>query len=253
MPHLTDPEDVIRFRDNGFLVRRQLYSTEEVAKLGTAIDEIAAREPRPGREMVYLEDSNRQSGERILSRIENFAGFHSVLGDVVEDQRLVEPLTALFGEAPTLFKDKINFKRAGGAGFEPHQDIQPGWDDYAPYYISVLITVDQSTIDNGCLELAAGHHLRGMLGEKWKPLTEEQMVGVDFEPFPTAPGDVVFFDCFTPHRSRANRTDSDRRNLYLTYNRRSDGDHRAEYFANKRKSYPPDCERVEGVEYRFRV
>ncbi len=253
MSHATRPEDIRRFRTDGFLVRHQLYSTEEVVKLAAAIDEIAAREPRPGREMVYLEDDNRESGGRILSRIENFAGFHSVLGDVVEDRRLLQPLTALFGDAPTLFKDKINFKLAGGAGFEPHQDIQPGWDDYAPYFISVLITVDESTIDNGCLEIASGHHRRGMLGEKWTPLTAEQLVGVDFTPLPTAPGDVVFFDCFTPHRSGANRTDSHRRNLYLTYNRRSDGDHRDRYFADKRKSYPPDCEREEGAEYRFRV
>jgi hypothetical protein len=44
-----------------------------------------------------------------------------------------------------------------------------------------------------------------------------------------------------------------RRNLYLTYNRASEGDHREKYFADKRKSYPPDLEREPGKEYSFKV
>lgn len=33
----------------------------------------------------------------------------------------------------------------------------------------------------------------------------------------------------------------------------TEGDQRARYYADKRKSYPPDCERVPGKEYVFRV
>jgi ectoine hydroxylase-related dioxygenase (phytanoyl-CoA dioxygenase family) len=253
MSHLLSQADLVHFHEDGFLVRRSLYSKEEVRELGDAIDEIAARTPCPGKEMVYLEDNAHAAGDRILSRIEKFADYQPRLRDVACDPRILDPLAALLGDAPLLFKEKINFKRPGGGGFEPHQDIQPGWDDYAPYFVSVLITIDDSTLDNGCLELAAGQHRRGMLGERWKPLTAEQLRGVQFTPYPTAPGDAVFFDCFTPHRSAPNRTAHQRRNLYLTYNRRADGDHREEYFSDKRKSYPPDCERQAGVEYRFRV
>ncbi len=246
-------EESGRFRDDGFLVRRGLYSPSEVSELAAAIDELASRPPQPGREMVYLEDSIRPPRRRILSRIEKFAEFHPLLGEVVRDRRLLDPLVDMLGEEPVLFKEKINFKLAGGGGFEPHQDIQPGWDDYAPYFVSVLITIDDSRLDNGCLELAAGQHRRGMLGARWEPLIAEQLAGIDFVPYPTAPGDVVFFDCFTPHRSAPNPTDSHRRNLYLTYNCASDGDHRERYYADKRKSFPPDCEREPGAEYRFRV
>ena len=41
--------------------------------------------------------------------------------------------------------------------------------------------------------------------------------------------------------------------MYLTYNRRSDGDHRQKYYDDKRKSYPPDFEREEGKNYAFKV
>ena len=68
-----------------------------------------------------------------------------------------------------------------------------------------------------------------------------------------APGDAVFFDSFVPHRSGPNLSDEPRRVLYVTYNRLADGDHRAPYYADKRRSYPPDVEREPGKQYVYRV
>lgn len=45
----------------------------------------------------------------------------------------------------------------------------------------------------------------------------------------------------------------ERRIFYATYNRLSEGDVRARYYADKRRSYPPDIEREAGEEYVFRV
>ena len=70
---------------------------------------------------------------------------------------------------------------------------------------------------------------------------------------PTEPGDVLFFDSFVPHRSGPNRTSVQRRVLYVTYNGASAGDSRERYYADKRASYPPDCEREAGKDYSFRV
>ena len=128
-----------------------------------------------------------------------------------------------------------------------------GWDEYAPYFLSVLVTVDASTEENGCLELAAGHHKRGMIGRRWQPLEGDELKGITFKQYPMSPGDVAFFDCFVPHRSGPNLTPVRRRNLYLTYNRKRDGDHRAKYFADKRASFPPDKERDPKKAYSFKV
>ena len=48
-------------------------------------------------------------------------------------------------------------------------------------------------------------------------------------------------------------SDGKRRVLYVTYNRLSDGDHREQYYADKRKSYPPDVERDPDKQYAYRV
>ena len=59
----------------------------------------------------------------------------------------------------------------------------------------------------------------------------------------TFPGDVIFFDCFIPHRSKANFSMNQRRNMYLTYNKKSEGDKRMNYYTRKEKEMPPDDRR----------
>jgi len=241
------------FDRDGFVIVRGLFSAAEARDQSAWVDDLAARPLEIGKQMTYFEDSLREPGRRVLSRIEKFAEFHADLGALVRSPRVVEPVADLLGEEAVLFKDKINFKLPGGGGFAPHQDIQPGWDRYASYFISVMIAIDPNTIENGCLELAAGHHARGLIGRRWEPLEGRELDGVEFIAYPMAPGDAVFFDCFTPHESKPNLTDHPRRNIYLTYNRASEGDHRARYFADKRKSYPPDFERDPTATYLFRV
>lgn len=249
---LSAPERVAFERD-GFIVQRRVFDPFEIEAYARAVAELAARPPEAGRQMVYYEDSLTVPGTKVLSRIEKFIEYEPVLAGLVFDPRIVGTAAALLGDVPVLFKEKINFKMPGGGGFAPHQDIQPGWDRYAPYFLSVLVAVDPNTPENGCLELAAGHHRRGLFGRLWAPLEGDELKGVEFVEYPMQPGDVAFFDCFTPHQSKPNLTDRPRRNIYLTFNRASAGDYREQYFADKRKSFPPDFERDPRATYTFRV
>ena len=241
------------YKRDGFIIVRRMYSLSEILEISTDIDELSVRKPAFGKEMVYFEDSLLEKGKRVLSRIEKFAEFNEGLKNLVYDARMIGRAGELLNDEAVLFKEKVNFKLSGGGGFTPHQDIQPGWDEYAPFFLSVLVTIDSSTIENGCLELAAGHHTRGWIGKKMKPLEGDELKGVEFKPYPMEPGDVAFFDCFVPHQSKPNLTREQRRNLYLTFNRLTDGDWREKYFTDKRRSYTPDKEREPGKEYVFKV
>ena len=55
------------------------------------------------------------------------------------------------------------------------------------------------------------------------------------------------------NRSGPNKTNKARRMMYLTYNAKKDGDLRKEYFKNKRISYPPNIERIEGKKYKYLI
>jgi ectoine hydroxylase-related dioxygenase (phytanoyl-CoA dioxygenase family) len=253
MLKLFSERELETFHQQGFVVVRSLYEGAQLEKLKTWTDEVQSWPEVPGKYMMYFEDSLLDSGKRVLSRIENFCPYHEGLNDLTNGEEMIQRISELFGEPAVLFKEKINFKMPGGNGFTPHQDAQAGWNDYASLFITVLIAIDESTVENGCLELAAGHHQRGLIGELWKPLTEENMNGMDFISVPTKPGDAVFFDSYAPHRSGPNLTDCPRRVLYLTYNRRSEGDSRIQYYADKRRSYPPDIEREPDRNYIFKV
>lgn len=241
------------FRRTGDLVVPQLLRPAQVSELETWAQELVTMPEVPGRHMVYYEDSLREPGRRVLSRIENFCPYHAGFDRLLREGEVPARVSELFGEPAVLFKDKINFKMPGGDGFKPHQDQQAGWSTYASLFVTALVAIDAASPENGCLELCAGHHTRGLIGKEWTPLTEEEMTGMVFTPQPTEPGDVIFFDSFVPHRSGPNLTAEPRRVLYVTYNRLAEGDHRERYYADKRKSYPPDCEREPGKQYVYRV
>lgn len=239
------------FARDGYLMVPGMLDTEAVTALDRWTDELVAMPETPGRHMVYYEDHVDGGGARVMSRIENFCPYHEGFDRLLRGPTVLDGVELLLGEQALLFKDKINFKLPGGGGFEAHQDVQAGWDDYAGLHLTMLIGIDRATSDNGCLEIAAGRHREGLLGERWNPLAEDG--GIDYRSIPTEPGDVLFFDSFVPHRSGPNRTSVQRRVLYVTYNGASAGDCRERYYADKRASYPPDCEREAGKDYSFRV
>lgn len=251
-----DPEISARietFRRDGFVVVPGLFDAEEMQRIAAWTDELQGLPEVPGRYMMYFEPSLLRPGERVLQRMENFCPFHAGFAALCDGDKLCGVASRLFGEPAVLFKDKINFKLPGGDGFKPHQDQQAGWSTYADLFITAMVSIDSTTAENGCLELCAGHHTQGLLGDEWKPLTDDDMRRLGARAVPTRAGDAVFFDSYTPHASGPNLTSERRRVLYITYNRRSAGDHRARYYADKRKSFPPDIERDPTRTYTFRV
>jgi len=247
---MLTPRQLQDFERDGYLLVRNLFDAAEMRDIIAWTDDIAAWPEVPGQYMMYFEQSRREPGRRILNRIEDIEPYHAGFSDLFLGEKLQGVAAELLGEPAVLYKDKINFKMPGGDGFRAHQDVQAGWDTYAGLHITALVSIDASTPANGCLEMAAGMHRAGLLGDKWKPLDENTL---EYTAIPTQPGDAVFFDSYAPHRSGPNMTDSPRRVLYVTYNRLSEGDQRRRYYRDKRRNYPPDCEREPGREYVFRV
>ena len=251
--NILTADQVADFGRDGFLVVRSLFDTEEMLNLASWTNEVEAWPETAGRHMMYFETSLKDNGARILNRLENFYPYHESFYQLFNSEKLRGATSDLLGEEAILYKDKINFKLPGGDGFELHQDQQAGWSTYAELFITALVSIDAATKENGCLELVAGLHTNGLVGEEWKPMTEDNLVGKPLISCPTDPGDVVFFDSFCPHGSGPNMTEGKRRVLYVTYNAASAGDHREQYYIDKRLSYPPDIEREPSKKYVFRV
>ncbi|MDZ4731276.1 MAG: phytanoyl-CoA dioxygenase family protein [Xanthomonadales bacterium] len=245
-------QQVESFHRDGYALVRRLYSAAEIQQISDWTDEVAAYPETPGKQMMYFETSQVDGG-RILCRIENFVPYHEGFSTLTTARRMRQAVSELFGEEAVLFKDKINFKLPGGDGFKEHQDVQAGWDEYAGIHLTAMVAIDETNEENGSLEMLPGQHKKGLLGEKWAPLSDQDTGEQEYVAVHCQPGDAVFFDSFAPHRSAPNRTQQARRVLYITYNKLAEGDSRAAYYAAKRASYPPDIERDPHRDYKFRV
>jgi ectoine hydroxylase-related dioxygenase (phytanoyl-CoA dioxygenase family) len=240
------------FDRDGYLVVRGMFDGAAMRDIAAWTEELETAPEVSGRHWVYREKSLLDGDRRVLQRIENFYPFHEGFRRLMSAGPLCDAVDALFDERSVLFKVKINFKMPGGDGFKLHQDQQAGWSRYASLFITALVSIDEATVENGCLEVAAGLHRKDLLGEEWKPLPDD-LPGLELVAVPTKPGDVVFFDSYTPHASKPNFTDRWRRVLYVTWNRAAEGDHRERYYADKHRNFPPDVDREAGKNYVFRV
>ena len=169
------------------------------------------------------------------------------------ESKLVRAVGELFGEGAVLWKEKLNFKKPGSSGFAPHQDAQAGWLEHnQTIHISVGVSVDATTVENGCLEMVRGKHKLGLIGPVRGDIAEEVVAPLKWEPLPTKPTTIVFFDSFVPHRSSPNSTQKDRRVCLSTYSKKSEADFytRQKYYEDKLKTAPPDVYKEEGHAYR---
>ncbi len=233
--------DRAHWEQNHWVHLRGALAPAERAALAASVGELARWPETPGRWMQYFE---RGTARRQLCRIENFVPYHEGLRGFLEREDLAGLLASLLDEPVLLFKEKINYKLPGGAGFAPHQDA-PAFASFGQrLHVTLLASVDRATRENGCLEIVRAATTREAL-----PQAEDGALRTDvvehlvFEPVETEPGDLVLFDSYVPHRSGPNRSQAPRRALYVTWNRASEGDRRDDYFARKRRAFPPESER----------
>jgi len=248
-PVLTQ-DQIDEFKKNGFVVLSGAFTAGDMKQVLQWTGEVERLPEVSGKQWVFHEKSRIDPNTDLINRIEYISPFHQGFSEL--SISLAKPAAQVLGEYAVLFKEKINFKMPGGDGFKPHQDSQAGWRDYADYFITIMVCIDEATIENGCLQMVAGYQNHGLYRE-WEPLSEQDMADMKFIYCPTRPGDMVLFDCYTPHASEPNLSNHIRRLYFATYNRLADGDHMARYYADKHKSYPPDIDRVRGREYVFRV
>ena len=144
---------------------------------------------------------------------------------------MVEVASALIGSSAVLYKEKINYKFAGGAGYSPHQDA-PAYP-FIDAHVSCMVAIDDSTLANGCLEVVSGHHHELLMTDQSGCVHPDLVESFSWDPVEVRAGQTLWFHSLTPHRSGANNSESPRRALYPTYNALTEGDLRDDYYSHK--------------------
>jgi Phytanoyl-CoA dioxygenase (PhyH) len=192
------------------------------------VDVIAGWADDAGDWLHYREQTTH--GPR-LCRSENFVPFHDGMRSLLTSGAMVATASLLLGEPALLYKEKINYKLAGGAGYAPHQDA-PAYP-FVASHVSCMVAVDSSDATNGCLEVVSGRHQELLAMDDCGCIAEDVVAEMSWMPVALAAGQTLWFHSLTPHRSGPNTSDVDRRALYPTYNAASAGDLREEYYRTK--------------------
>jgi len=188
--------------------------------------------------------NNVFTGECTFETFDPVADIGPVRRRLALDPRLLAVLDELYGEPARLFKDKLIYKPPGAVGYGLHQDFI-AWPGFPRTFLTVLVAIDACDPENGSTELFAGYHHNGTLSPEDGQYHELPLDLVDLSrghALTLAPGDIAIFGGFTPHRSAPNGSARWRRQLYLSYNAKSDGGdqhdkHYAEFHAWLRKRY----------------
>ncbi|KAI9004547.1 hypothetical protein DFJ74DRAFT_693691 [Hyaloraphidium curvatum] len=246
---LLTPEQLAEYRATGILLLRGFLPADTAARLRVAaLDEIPALDPLVKGKWMHFHEPGPGGEGRMLCRTENFVDHADLAGAFSPGGKLHRAVEEVAGEPMVLFKDKINYKQPGAAGFAPHQD-SPAFTSTPTTHLTALVPVHPMTRANGCLEFVPGafpgvlpQEADGTISRAW--CAEREWVALE-----CGEGDVVLFSGLVPHRSGPNATEGGRAAYYLTYNAAKEGDNRAAYWDAKRRHFPPRNEREEGKDY----
>ena len=174
-----DEHERARYEEDGYVVRERLFAADEVNDIigccERLVDEIVRdRRGRRRKAGSYVFEPNAhlamiikwEGDTDIVHGLEPFAHLSPEMKQWALDPRFVDPMKDICGdEAPALFTEKLNLKRPHVGGRNPlHQDY-PYWLDLSdePLRLATsMIFLDDSTLENGCLQVLPGSHRLGV-------------------------------------------------------------------------------------------
>ena len=223
----TRLEDAVgHFAARGWVVV-DLLTDSTRALLPTWVEEVAALPESTG----VLQHRELTDAGPQLCRSEHFVEVHAGMRDLLTTGPLLDLASALLGERALLYKEKVNHKLPGGAGYSPHQDA-PAYP-MVRSHVSAMVAIDDADPDNGGLEVVSDSFDRVLPTDERGCIDRSIAAALEWEPVVVPAGTTLWFHSRTPHRSGPNRSTRPRRALYPTYNAASEGDRRAEYYATK--------------------
>ena len=221
-----DPAALARFAASGWVLTEDPDGpTPE--RLRAWADDLARFDEGTG-VLQYREETARGP---VLCRSEHFVEVHPELRRYLTSGTLLDTAGRLLGEPAVLYKEKLNHKLPGGAGYSPHQDA-PAYR-FVEVHVSCLVAIDDATVANGCLEVVSGGHDRVWPQDERGCVRADVVDSMVWEPVEVRAGQTLWFHSRTPHRSGPNRSSSPRRALYPTYNAAAEGDLRDGYYRRK--------------------
>ena len=181
MNYFLSKEESNFYEDEGYLVRENQFSINEVNSLRRALERAVnkAQERASGGKVYFLDKKKfvdvdymtlqyePQSEDNILKVIEPAHFLDKELYSLTQDMRITDPVRSILEEDEiSLWTDKLNLKRPGrGSGFGWHQD-SPYWvhdSNNVDLLPNVYLSLDNADENNGCFRVIRASHKEGCL------------------------------------------------------------------------------------------
>lgn len=218
-------EQVAFFHENGYLAGVRMLDARQIEQLRTELNDLFDPEC-DGHELFYEYHSNESADpSRILFHALGAWRIKPAFHDILWNPAFTQAASQLLGGAVRFWHDQLFCKPARDGGVVAwHQDYSY-WTRTKPMaHLTCWIGLDDSTVDNGCLQYVPRSHrwdllpitgLAGKMDAIRKVLTDEQWN--DFKPVPIElkAGECAFHHPLLIHGSQENRTDRPRRAVVI--------------------------------------
>jgi hypothetical protein len=219
------PAEIAHYRTEGYVIAPNLFTVQEVERARETIREMTrvALASDDYSKVMELEPE-KVDGESVPRRIYDPFLAHETFRSMGVDARMLDRLEGLVGPDICCNLSKLNMKPAKvGSVVDWHQD-----QTYYPHtnddLVTVLVYLDDTTIENGCLQVIPRHQHAYFSHSDAKGnfsglITEDLDSGKFGKPIPLeAPaGSVIFMHCILPHSSMQNRSPKSRRTLIYSF------------------------------------
>ena len=215
-------EQIDFFSENGFLAGVKMVDEKQIDALRSALNELTDTN-HPGHELFYEFHSNESvDANTVLFHALGAWRIVPAFHDVLWNPRFVMAASQLLGDKPVRFwHDQLFYKPAKKGGVVAwHQDYSY-WTRTKPLaHLTCWCGLDDSTVENGCLQYVPGSHRWGLLD---KPELAGDMMGIidyltpqqqsQFHPVPvqTKAGEAIFHHPLALHGSGENKSNQPRR------------------------------------------
>ena len=184
-----------QFREQGFLGPFTLCSPEEMAEQRPAVEAVLASDPPDHKTRIH----NRHLDQKLI-------------WDLSTDPEIIGRMQCLYGEDLLMWRTNFFIKEPGAKEIPWHQDHNY-WPLEPPIISSAWIAIDESTVENSCLQVIPGSHRQTLphikatedmvFGQMGDPdyLDLDQAVNLEMQP-----GEFILFNERTVHHSELNRS-----------------------------------------------
>ena len=216
------PERVSFLKKHGFVVLRNMLGAKELASLRRECTRFEKnyRQIPPVREAYDLEPTQDPSRKYpTFRKIGGICTLSKPFNHLMRHADLLSVLENVVGPEIYLFLDAIYPKSARVAREKPWHQDQAFWP-WSPKNViyQTMTALDDCLPENGALQVIPGTHhsfLPHTGREANIELPKEQLEKAVYVPLEA--GDCILFHCLLLHASEPNRSDQDRRTVFISY------------------------------------